>query len=251
MERKLAYLCGLVLLVACADSRPLPTPTSPTPMTPTPAPCPPCPLPGAHTLSGVVRVAAVPVAGAQVGLVRLGAVGNPTSGPEELIASLATDGNGSYSFPNVENVSFSGALVSVSRAGYFTETKYILMSQDRQLEFDLERAVAISVGQVMLSQVGEARCASAGYGGMGGATCRRFALPVQAPGTLEVTISSSPSGPFDVTVLRPNGTIGINAASSVSPLKVTLTVAAGLTYQIDVVHINPATREFELTTTLR
>ena len=69
-----------------------------------------------------------------------GRITTQTSGPEELIASLATDGNGSYSFPSVENVSFSGALVSVSKADYFTDTKYILMSQDRQLDFDLERA---------------------------------------------------------------------------------------------------------------
>ena len=45
--------------------------------------------------------------------------------------------------------------------------------------------------------------------------------------------------------------LGIYAASSLSPLKATLAVAGGLTHQIDVVHINPATREFELTTTLR
>ena len=115
----------------------------------------------------------------------------------------------------------------------------------------LERAVDISVGQVMLSQVGEARCASFGYGGMGGAVCRRFALPLHASGTLEVTVSSSPASPFDITVLRPDGRIGINASSSFSPLKVTPMVAAGLTYQIDVVKINTATREFELTTTLR
>lgn len=147
-------------------------------------------------------------------------------------------------------MSFSGALVSVSKADYFTDTKYILMSQDRQLDFDLEGAVDIAVGQVISSQVGEARCASMGYGGMGGAVCRRFALPLHASGTLEVTVSSSPSSPFDITVLRPDGTIGVYV-SSFSPLKVMLPVAAGLTYQIDVVHINPATREFELTTTLR
>ena len=237
MERKFAYLCGLLLFVACDDSRPLPTPTSPTPMTPRPA------------LSGVVRVAGVPMAGAKVGLVKLG---SPVSlkGPEELIDSMVTDGGGSYSFPSVGNVSFSGALVSVSKVDYFTDTKYILMSQDRQLDFDLEQAVNISVGQVILSQIGEARCASAGYGGGGGATCRRFAVPLHASGTLEVTVSSSPASEFDITVLRPDGTIGIYA-SSLSPVKVTLTVAAGLTYQIDVVHINPATREFELTTTLR
>jgi hypothetical protein len=148
-------------------------------------------------------------------------------------------------------VSFSGALVSVSKADYFTDTKYILMSQDRQLDFDLEQAVNISVGQVILSQIGEARCASTGYGGMGGAVCRRFALPLHASGTLEIAVSSSPASPFDITVLRPDGTIGIYAGSSLSPLKATLAVAAGSTYQIDVVHINPVAREFELTTTLR
>ena len=167
-----------------------------------------------------------------------------------LIAFVVTDRAGFYSFPGVENVSFSGALVSVSKAEYFTDTKYIQMSQDRQLDFDLERAADISLGQVIVSQVGAARCASTGYGGMGGATCRRFAMPLHASGTLEVTVSSTPAADFDITVLRPDGTIGIYA-SSFSPLKVALPVVAGLTYQIDVVHINPATREFELTTTLR
>ena len=74
MELKFAYLCGLVLVVACGDSRPLPTPptpTSPAPANPTPA-CPPCPPPGAHALSGVVRVGGVPVVGATVGLIQLG-----------------------------------------------------------------------------------------------------------------------------------------------------------------------------------
>ena len=87
------------------------------------------------------------------------------------------------------------------------------------------------------------------HGGMGGAICRRFALPLDASGTLEVAVSSSPALDFDLTVLRPDRTIGIYASAS-SPVRVTLPVAAG-TYQIDVVHINPATREFDLTTTLR
>jgi hypothetical protein len=123
---------------------------------------------------------------------------------------------------------------------------------ESELDFDLEEAADISVGQVILSQIGEApRCSSMGYGGMGGAICRRFALPLDASGTLEVTVSSSPaSSPFDITVLRPDGTIGIYV-TSLSPLKATLEVSAGLTYQIDVVHINPTTREFELKTVLR
>lgn len=255
MGRRLVCLCGFAFLVGCADSRPSPavlSPTPTTPVTPSPGPCQlPCPAPGAYALSGVVRVAGTPVTGAQVGLIKLGISAPVSPGPDELIASMVTDGNGSYSFSRVENVSFSGALVSVAKPGYFTDTKYIQMSQDRQLDFDLERAVEISLGQIVKGQLGEARCASTGYGGMGGAVCRRFAMPLPASGTLEVTVSSSPASAFDITVLRQNGTIGIYAASSVSPLKVTLTGAAGSTYQIDVVCINPTTREFELMTTLR
>ncbi len=249
MARKFAYLCALVLCVACADSRPLPTPSSPTPTTPAPAPCPPCPLPGAYALSGVVRVAGVPMAGAKVGLVKLG-IQSPVSPGSELIASVVTEGDGSYRLANVENVSFSGALVSVSKAEYFTETKYVLMSQDMQLDFDLERAISISVGAVIVSQVGEARCASLGYGGMGGARCRRFALPLHVSGTLEVDVSSTPGTPFDITVMKPDGTIGIYW-SGFSPPKVMLAAVSGLTYQIDVVLISPVTHEFELTTTVR
>jgi hypothetical protein len=203
-----------------------------------------------HALSGVVRAAGTAVVGAKVGLIKLGPQATISPGPEELIAFVVTDGGGFYNFPSVANVSFSGALVSVSTPNYFTDTKYIQMSQDRQLDFDLEHAADISLGQVIVSQVGEARCASTGYGGLGGSICRRFAMPLHASGTLEVTVSSNPASDFDITVLRPDGTIGIYS-SSFSPLKVALPVAAGLTYQIDVVHINPATREFELMTTLR
>jgi hypothetical protein len=204
-----------------------------------------------HALAGIVRVAGVPVAGARVGLIKLGVQTPASPGPEDLIASVVTNGDGSYSLSRVENVSFSGALVGVSKLDYFTDTKYILMSQDRELDFDLERAVNISVGQVILSLVGDTRCASAGYGGGGGSSCRRFAVPIHASGTLEVTVSSSPPAPFDITILRPDGSIGIYMAAPLSPLKATLAVSAGLTYQIDVVHVHPATREFELTTAFR
>ena len=166
MELKFAYLCGLVLVVACGDSRPLPTrptPTSPAPVNPTPA-CLPCPPPGVHALSGVVRVDGVPVVGATVGLIQLGPQTPISAGPQDLIASRLTDKKSPYNFPSVENVVFSGALVSASKAGYLIDTKYILMSENRQLDFDLEPAVYISLGE-MTAAVGEARCASFGYGG--------------------------------------------------------------------------------------
>lgn len=245
MEWKFAALCGLVLVVACGDSPPLPTSTPPIPR---PAPCVvlPCPLPGAHALSGVVRIDGVPVGGATVGLVKLGPQSTLSAGPEELSASQITDASGSYQFPSVENVSFSGALVSVTKADYFIDTKYILMSEARQLDFALQRAESIQVGQVVVSPAGNARCASLGYGGMGGALCRRFALPVHASGTLDVTLTSTPQQNFEVTVLRPNGTIGIYANTLGDPT-FAVTVVAGGTYQVDVI----ATRTFQLTTAVR
>lgn len=245
----------LVLSLACDDRRPARTPTPPTTLlSPSPVPgpplCPPCPPPGAYALSGVVKAAGVFVEGATVGLVKLGPQIPVSPGPEDLIAAQITRENGSYAFPSVENVSFSGALVSVVKHGYFTETKYILMSEDRQVDFALEPAAFIPLGQVVRSPVGDARCASFGYGGMGGAVCRRLAVAIPSFGTLEVLVRAGSPVPFDVTILRPNGSVGIYGSSN-SPMMLTLTVAAGLTYQVDVVAISPSTREFELTATLR
>ena len=225
-----------LLLQACNQPSTGPSaPTLPTsPTAPTSA--------RSSALSGGVKAAGLPVAGARVALLNQAGA---------LIASTFTEGNGSYSLSEVGNVSFSGALVSVSKPDYLTNTVYILMSQDQKWDFELERAEEISVGQVIRSPVGAAaRCASLGYGGGGGAVCQRFALTVPMSGTLDVTVSSTPASDFDATVLRPDGTIGVYN-SALSPLRLSLQVAAGLTYQIDVVHINPATREFELSTTLR
>jgi len=224
---------AVLILTACGASPSMPT-------TPSVLKAPPSAPLSQYSLSGIVRVAGLPVADAKVALLKL----------DGLITSLVTDGSGSYRFPAVENVSFSGALVSVSKSEYFTDTKYILMSQDQKLDFDLERAAYIPVGQVIQGSIGEARCGSLGYGGNGGAACRRFALNVPASGALEVAVSSA-GLPFDLTVLRPDGTIGVYGGASSSPARVTLQVAGGLTYQIDVVHISQAARDFELTTTLR
>jgi Carboxypeptidase regulatory-like domain len=237
------WLCivAFVLLPACDRAPSVGSPAAPSPA-PSLSPPPPAPL---YTLSGVVRVAGIPVAGATVALL------NFETGA--LITSTVTDANGSYSLSEVRNVSpYSGALVSVSRPEYFTETRYVPMSQDQKVEFELERAEHISIGQVIISEVGvAARCASLGYGGGNGAVCRRFALTAPGSETLEVAVFSTPAAPFDSTILRPDGTIGAYRASPSSPLVLTLDVAAGLTYQIDVVHISQATREFELRTTMR
>jgi len=217
---------------------------NPSPVAPPPPSAPaPAPVPQSlHALSGVVRAGGVPVAGVKVALLKF----------EEsaLTASVLTDESGAYRFTSVAPVTSSGALVSVSKPDYFTDTRYIAMSQDQRVDFDLERAVHISVGQVIQSQVGEARCASLGYGHPPGALCRRFALVAPSSGSLEVTVSSTPSPPFDISVLNPDGTIGANVPGY-SPVRVRLQVAAGSTYQVDVVHISLQTRDFELFTTLQ
>lgn len=237
MERKVVYVCGVVLLAACDGARQAST-VAPTP---TLSVGPAGGLTGAHALSGIVRAAGVPVAGARVALL--------TFEEGALITSTLTDGSGSYNLSEVKNVSpYSGALVSVSKSEYFTATRYVPMTQDEKSDFELERASYISVGQQIRSRPSEARCASLGYGGRGGAVCQRFALTVPASGTLEVSVSSSPASPFDATVLR-DGAVGVYGAAPSTPLRLTLQVAAGLTYQIDVVPIGVP--EFELTTALR
>jgi len=241
MNRKLAGLGIVVLLAACDDTRrdstlaPTPTqsPTSPAGST-------------AYALSGVVTAAGLPIAGATVALL--------TFDSGALIASTVTDGNGSYHLSDVRNVSVSGALVSVSRSGYFTETRYVPMTRDETSDFSLVHASHISVGERIRSRPGDARCASLGYGGRGGTSCQRFALTVPVSGTLEVEVDSTPASISngDVTVLKPDGTIGIYASPPGWPLRLTFQVATGLTYQIDVVHRGvPGAQDFELTTALR
>lgn len=238
MERTVACLFGVVLLAACDGPRDW------SPPAPTPSPAVPIPggLTGVYALSGVVTAEGFTVAGATVALLAFedGA----------LIESTLTDGNGSYRLASVRNVSpFSGALVSVSKPEFFTATRYVPMNQDEKSDFDLERARHISVGQRIQSRPSGARCASLGYGGGPGSECQRFALTAPTSGTLEVTVSSSPASPFDATLLKPDGTIGVYVAAPTTPLRLALQVLAGLTYQIDVVPIGGP--EFEVTTSMR
>ena len=239
MNRQLAGLGIVVLLAACdggrQDSTLAPTPTPSATST------------GAYALAGVVTAAGLPIAGATVTLL--------TFESGALIASTVTDANGSYHLSDVRNVSpVSGALVSVSRSGYFTETRYVPMTRDETSDFSLVHASHISVGERIRSRPGDARCASLGYGGRGGTSCQRFALTVPVSGMLEVEVDSTPASTSngDVTVLKPDGTIGIYASPPGWPLRLTFQVATGLTYQIDVVHRGlPGAQDFELTTALR
>ena len=224
---------------------PSPTPLAPGPCVRTPTPTNPgVPLSaipcGIYALSGVVRVAGVSTAGATVSLLA----------DRQIIASVVTDPSGAYGFPEVSNFSFSGALVGASMPGYFTDTKYILMTEPRQLDFDLIEAVQIPFGQMVRSPVGDDRCASLGYGGMGGAPCRRLAVTVPASGTLVVRLSATPGGDFDISILTPLGAIAAYA-SPFLPIELSASVETGLTYQVDVFARSTSAREFELFTTLR
>lgn len=246
--RILHCLGASLLAVACHDG-PSPAPVVPTieaPCIRTPTPTNPgVPLSdipcGVYPLSGVVRVAGVPTSGATVALLA----------DRQIIASVVTDRSGAYGFPDVSNFSFSGALVAASMPRYFTDTKYILMMGPRQLDFDLVEAAQIPFGQLVTSPVGDARCASLGYGGMDGALCRRLAVTVPASGTLVVTLSATPGGPFDVSILTPLGAIAAYRSSPILSIELTASVDAGLTYQVDVVAVSSSIREFELSTTLR
>ena len=250
---RITHCLGVSLLAAACHDRPSSTPITPTAPSAVENPCIRTPTPtnpgvpssmipcGIHALSGVVRVAGVPTAGATVALLA----------DRDIIKSVMTDRSGAYSFSEVSNFSFSGALVGASMPGYSTDTKYVLLTGPRQLDFDLIEAEPIPFGQMVRSPVGDARCASLGYGGMGGALCRRLAVTVPASGTLVVTLSATPSGPFDISILTPLGAIAAYRSSSILPIELTASVEAGLTYQVDVVAISDSIREFELSTTLR
>ena len=143
-----------------APSAVVPTVEDPCIRTPTPTnpgvplsfiPC------GIYALSGVVRVAGVRTEGVTVALLA----------DKQIIGSVVTDRSGAYRFPEVSNFSFSGALVGASMPGYSTDTKYILVTGPSHLDFDLIEAAQIPFGQMVRSPVGDARCASLGYGGMG------------------------------------------------------------------------------------
>ena len=232
----------VVLFAACTSPQfkfPA-TPTAPTGVAPTPTP--PSPRPLNWTLSGIIRVDATPVAGAKVSLL------TDDGGVRE---SLVTDASGSYRFTAVEDVLFGGALVSVVRPGFFTETRYVPLGESQTSDFELARAEFIAVGETVQRSIGSARCASTGYGGRGGALCRRLVLTAPASGTLLVTLTASPEQPFDLSVLRSDGAIGAYIAAPRLPLQITTGVDVGSVYQIDVVPIDPRTTAFQLTASLR
>jgi hypothetical protein len=192
-------------------------------------------------LSGTVRAGGVAVSGATVVLV--------AAAPDAMIASQQTDANGRYSFSAAWNVSFSGALVSVVSPTYTIETRYVPVYRDETADFDLAPLEQVDLNASVRRTVGDDRCAGLGYGGFGGTPCRRLNVNVPAPGILRVSLIPAPGAAFDVAVLRPDGTVGVESSSRGAPLTVRVGVDGGRPYQIDVV-AREAVREFDLTTVL-
>jgi hypothetical protein len=69
-------------------------------------------------------------------------------------------------------------------------------------------------------------------------------------GTLAVVVGSNPPLPFDMSLLRTDGSIAAYDAGNTG-VQLSIGVTAGATYQIDVVPIDPRTTAFQLTASLR
>jgi hypothetical protein len=257
MKRVCACLTIVVLLLACNDSRGLPTgPTSISNFnspTAADAPFPPPAPPGTtRALVGTVRGDGnVPMVGAKVEVFAVG-----WFGASRVEATAVTDGDGVYTMPNIR--AYEGPdqigwlLVGASTPGYFADFKWWLdFPKDADLDLRLDPLRHIRLGDAVRGQIGDAECAGLGYGGWYGqrATCQRFAITVPTSGTLEVTVSAAMTD-FDIDIVTSDGTFVAYDGypyKSGSPL-VTTPVSAGSTYQI---RLAGARREFELTTALR
>ena len=244
MRGLLIGLCAIVLLTACDDG-----PNRPSRVTlpgPSVNPPPPAPEPGrTFTVSGVVTtVRNVPVDGVRVVVL----------GQAEAGATTAADG--SYSISGVQGspVELMSPLMSASKSGFFTDVEfanvnYEPITADTRLDFRLAPLVSIAPGETIHghSPSDNLDCSHWGYGT---GPCQRFALAMPAGGILEVTLSGTPFN-FDLDVVGPHGDFEIYSAIWVSPMRVTIPVHAGSTYEIRVIGGWEPPREFELTTTLK
>jgi hypothetical protein len=241
----LVCLGAMVLLAACdtTQSPPIgPSRTTGSNPPPTPQPVPPT---TSYTVSGVVRTSAgIPVAGARV--VVLGQTGS---------ISATTDGSGNYSVSGVE-ASFDrmSPLLSASSAGYFTDVEfadssYLPIVKDTKLDFRLAALTRISLGDVIQGRasIGDRVCSHWGYGS---SACQRFAVTAPVSGILAVDISAALFN-FDVDIVAPDGTFALYDGSWRSPLRRTIGVEAGLTYEIRVIGGWEPARTFELTTRMQ
>ena len=230
MRDWLACICATALLTGCDGA--------PTAADRVVAPASASPPMATHAVFGVVTATGAPVVAARVIVWHGGAVGVE-------VASATTDGTGYYRMSDVRPSSRFGEMVFVSKPGYFMEFKYINLSKDTQVDVALAPWVHIALDAVVRGRVGDTLCE--GWG-----PCERFAFTPPSSATLELT---SPAFPFDLEVLKPNGLAAAFAYSRPgvsSPLQLSVSVDAGVTYEINVYYPpGGSTRDFVLTTALR
>ena len=213
-------------------------------------------LSGPITLSGVVTgPGGVPLAGARVGELRV------QMGPDVIVASptdvsVTTDAAGRYSISGVRT-----QVLQVFKAGYFTTSKVITtITEDTKIDFSMDPWEFIPLGEVVRRTIkpGDTTC------GDPDELCHRFALRVPSDGTLEVVLDSPSPGTFsprpgqydalrnwDLHVETPAGDAYGPPLGTTFPLRLSIPVERGATYQIRVLSYAGQAREFELTTKLR
>jgi hypothetical protein len=170
---------------------------------------------------------------------------------EQQSASATTDAQGQYSISGVQTSFYQlSPLLSASSPGYFTaiefaDAAYQPITGDRRLDFALDRAVRISLGEVARGQLnaGERVCSHWGYGA---APCARFAIAAPSSGLLDVTLSGL-AADFDFDVVGPGGDFALYGTASPH---FSIAVVAESTYELRVIGWGTP-RDFELTTALR
>ena len=145
--------------------------------------------------------------------------------------------------------------------GYFTTGKVITtITQDTQVDFSMDPWEFISLGETVRRTIkpGDTTC------GDPNELCHRFALSVPADGTLDVVLDSPSPGTFspqpyradalrnwDLHLETPQGDAYGPPLGTSFPMRLSIPVQRGATYQIRVLSYADRAREFELRTQLR
>jgi hypothetical protein len=230
-----AVVCVAVLASGCNGTPAVPTAPS-SAASPTVAPT------ATFTVFGVVRAGNTPVADARVTVLDQQSPGR----------FVTTDGDGRYSIQAQRAQPWGmSPLVSASKPGYFadirfTDVSHAAISNDTELDFELDALVQISLGETVAGRSFDSACSHWDYGT---SVCQRFALAIPSAGLLEVT-AFAPIIHFSIEVVGPDGTFAAYAVyPPSSPMRVQIPVDGGSTYQIRVT--DPGKRPFELSTALR